>query len=133
MPVTPSRRRTTDPQAGARRVLGVGRLGRASPLAYEVVWARILAILFDSSIYGFVLMLATVLLGIAVGGALGGVLVGWRTSPRLAGLTLGWLEIGIGLAAVLALVAFGGAYDLLIALRDSGPNRSRACCAPTRG
>ena len=91
-------------------------------LAYEVVWARILAILFDSSIYGFVLMLATVLFGIAVGGALGGALVGWRTSSRLAGLTLGWLEIGIGLAAVLALVAFGGAYDLLITLRDSGPN-----------
>jgi len=90
-------------------------------LAYEVVWARILAVLFDTSIYGFVLMLATVLFGIAVGGAVGGALVGWRTSPRLAGLTLGWLEVGIGVAAVLALVAFGGAYQLLLELRDVGP------------
>jgi spermidine synthase len=91
-------------------------------LAYEVVWSRILAILFDSSIYGFVLMLATVLLGIAAGGGLAGLLLGWRaTRPRLAGLAFGWLEIGIGLAAVLALVAFGGAYGLLLTLRDSGP------------
>ena len=35
----------------------------AVSLAYEVVWSRILAILFDSTIYGFVLMLATVLPG----------------------------------------------------------------------
>jgi spermidine synthase len=91
----------------------------AISLAYEVVWSRILAILFDSSIYGFVLMLATVLLGIAVGGALGGVLVGWRPSTRVAGLLLGGVEIGIGLCAILALVAFGGAYDMLLGLRET--------------
>jgi spermidine synthase len=90
-------------------------------LAYEVVWSRILAVLFDSSIYGFVLMLATVLFGIAVGGALGGLLVRWQPRARMAGLAFGWLELGIGLAAVLALVAFGGAYNALIALRADGP------------
>jgi spermidine synthase len=111
----------TDPSL-ARAAFWVLAASGLIALAYEVVWARILAILFDSSIYGFVLMLATVLFGIALGGALGGALVGWRTSSRLAGLTLGWLEIGIGLAAVLALVAFGGVYDLLISLRDGGPN-----------
>ncbi|HYY89696.1 MAG TPA: fused MFS/spermidine synthase, partial [Chloroflexota bacterium] len=90
-------------------------------LAYEVVWARTLAILFDSSIYGFVLMLATVLAGIAVGGGVAGLLLGWQSRPRLAGLAFGWLEIAIGLSAVLALVAFSGAYDLLLAVRDDGP------------
>jgi spermidine synthase len=90
-------------------------------LAYEVVWARILAVLFDSSIYGFVLMLATVLFGIAVGGVLGGLLVRWHVRARLAGLAFGWLEMGIGLAAVLALVAFGGAYEALLGIRDGGP------------
>ena len=67
--------------------------------------------LFDSSIYGFVLMLATVLFGIAVGGALGGLLVRWQPRARRGRVAFGWLELGIGLAAVLALVAFGGAYD----------------------
>ena len=90
-------------------------------LAYEVVWSRILAVLFDSSIYGFVLMLATVLFGIAVGGAVGGLLVRWQPRARLAGLAFGWLEVGIGMAAVLALVVFGGAYDALIAVRADGP------------
>jgi len=83
------------------------------------VWSRILAILFDSSIYGFVLMLATVLLGIAAGGALGGLITGWRPSSRLAAIALGTTEIGIGLVAILALVTFGGAYDALLALRET--------------
>jgi predicted membrane-bound spermidine synthase len=90
-------------------------------LAYEVVWSRILAVLFDASIYGYVLMLATVLAGIAVGGALGGLLVRWRSSSRLATTTFATLEVGIGLAAVLALAAFGTAFTELTQLRDSGP------------
>ena len=60
----------------ARAAFWVFALSGAISLAYEVVWSRILAVLFDSSIYGFVLMLATVLFGIAVGGALGGLFVG---------------------------------------------------------
>ena len=95
--------------------------GSASPWPYEVVWSRILAVLFDGSIYGFVLMLATVLFGIAAGGALGGLLVRWQPRAQVAGLAFGWLELGIGLAAVLALVAFGGAYDALLAIRTDGP------------
>ena len=103
----------------ARAALWVFAISGGISLAYEVVWSRILAILFDSSIYGFVLMLATVLLGIAVGGALGGLWMGWRPTPLLAGFSLAVLEIGIGLAAVLTLVAFGGAYDLLLGLRET--------------
>jgi spermidine synthase len=105
----------------ARVALWAFAISGCLSLAYEVVWTRILAVLFDSSIYGFVLMLATVLFGIAVGGALGGLLVRWQPRARLAGLAFGWLELGIGLAAVLALVAFGGAYDALIAVRADGP------------
>ena len=105
----------------ARAALIAFTVSGAISLAYEVVWSRILAVLFDSSIYGFVLMLATVLGGIAVGGALGGLLVRWRPSARAAGLTFGWLELGIGLAAVVALSAFGSAYDALTAVRDQGP------------
>ncbi|MBV9578292.1 MAG: hypothetical protein JO057_06865, partial [Chloroflexi bacterium] len=93
----------------------------AVSLAYEVVWSRILAVLFDSSIYGFVLMLATVLAGIALGGGLGALLMRWQSSARLAATTFGLLEIGIGVAAVAALLTFGFAFDLLSTIRANGP------------
>jgi hypothetical protein len=89
--------------------LCVFAISGAISLAYEVVWSRILAILFDSSIYGFVLMLATVLLGIAMGGALGGLVFGWRPvnwPPEPGGAEIGTVW------PPLALVS-GGAFDLL--------------------
>lgn len=88
-------------------------------LAYEVVWSRVLAILFDSSIYGFVLMLATVLLGIATGSAAAGWLVSRHPSALGVGRAFGWVEVGIGLGALFSLVAFGGVYDLLVGLRGT--------------
>jgi spermidine synthase len=106
----------------ARAALVAFALSGAVSLAYEVVWSRILAVLFDSSIYGYVLMLATVLAGIAIGGALGGLLVRWQPSTRLSATTFAALEVGIGLAAVLALAAFGTAFTELTQLRDGGPS-----------
>src|SRR5207245_1198166 len=107
--LTPVMRRHPDPlpvvQRVARAALIAFSVSGAISLAYEVVWSRILAVLFDSSIYGFVLMLATVLAGIALGGALGGLLVRSAPSARLAAISFGCLELGIGLAAVLALAA----------------------------
>ncbi|MER3406739.1 MAG: hypothetical protein C4289_17540, partial [Chloroflexota bacterium] len=47
-------------------------------LAYEVVWSRVLALFFNSSIYAFTLMLTTVLLGIALGSYLVTPLMGRR-------------------------------------------------------
>ncbi len=102
----------------ARAALWIFAISGGISLAYEVVWSRTLAILFDSSIYGFVLMLATVLFGIAVGGAVGGLAMSRAWSPVRVALALAGLEIGIGVAAVLALVSFGGAYDVLLTLRD---------------
>jgi spermidine synthase len=101
----------------ARAALITFSVSGALSLAYEVVWSRILAVLFDASIYGFVLMLATVLAGIAIGGAVAGV-IARSQSVRAATMTLALLELGIGLAAVLALVAFGGTYDVLTAIRE---------------
>jgi spermidine synthase len=90
-------------------------------LAYEVIWSRILAVLFDSSIYGFVLMLATVLAGIALGGAIAGLVVRRWPSSAFSGTAFGILEAGIGLAAVLALASFGSAFTVLNEVRDTGP------------
>ena len=126
-PVLSARRPTcVAEEAPAPRLAGAAliafSISGAISLAYEVVWSRILAVLFDSSIYGFVLMLGTVLAGIAIGGALGGLLVRWRSNARAAVFAFATLEVGIGLAAVLALAAFASAYTGLNALRDSGPN-----------
>ncbi|MBV8718403.1 MAG: fused MFS/spermidine synthase [Chloroflexi bacterium] len=105
---------------GVAAIVVFGVSGAVS-LAYEVVWSRILAVLFDASIYGFVLMLATVLAGIAIGGALGGVLTRRWPSTHVAGVSFAAIEVGIGIAAVLALAAFGTAYSNLNAVRDNGP------------
>ena len=122
---TPARRDSTNREPGTRHAqrlqvaaLVAFALSGAISLAYEVVWSRILAVLFDASIYGFVLMLATVLAGIAIGGALGGLLTRTQHSPRAITLAFATLELGIGVAAVLALAAFAGAFDLLTAMRD---------------
>jgi spermidine synthase len=101
----------------ARVVFVAFAFSGAVSFAYEVVWSRILAILFDSTIYGFVLMLATVLLGIAVGSAIAGWCVP-RLQTRTVGLSFGWLEVGVGLAAVFSLAAFGGVHTFLMGMRD---------------
>jgi spermidine synthase len=108
-------------QRVARAAFVAFGISGAISLAYEVVWSRILAVLFDSSIYGFVLMLATVLAGIAIGGALGGLLIRYHQSIKVAAATFATLEVGIGVAAVIALASFGTAYSGLTDIRDTGP------------
>lgn len=120
--VTPVQAATGDTHAArlARVAFWAFGISGGVSLAYEVTWARILAILFDSSIYGFVLMLGTVLAGIAIGSAAAAALLGWRSSLRGTGRAFGWIEIGIGLAAVLSLAGFGQVLDWLGWLRETG-------------
>lgn len=93
----------SDPPWGERTarvaVLVFGLSGAVS-LAYEVVWARVLAVFFDATTYGFTAMLAMVLLGIALGS--------WLMSPLIARrwhwpLVFAGIEAGVGLLGLLAL------------------------------
>jgi spermidine synthase len=68
-------------------------------LAYEVIWTRVLAIILDGSTYAFSIVLATVLLGIAVGSAL--------VSPLMS-RPLPWVRIYAVLQALVAAFAFLG-------------------------
>jgi len=68
-------------------------------LAYEVIWTRVLAIILDGSTYAFSIVLATVLLGIAVGSAL--------VSPLMS-RPLPWVRIYALLQALVAAFAFLG-------------------------
>ncbi len=78
-------------------------------LAYEVFWTRILVFFLGSTTYAFSTMLAAFLFGIA----LGSFIFAW-IADRLKSLVnlLGLIQIGIGLAAVALIPAFGGLYDI---------------------
>ncbi len=72
-------------------------------LAYEVIWTRLLVFLLTNSVYAFSIMLTTFLLGLALGSFLGG-----KLADRRKNLTalLGWMEIGIGVTALLVAFLF---------------------------
>ncbi|MBN2445001.1 MAG: fused MFS/spermidine synthase [Spirochaetales bacterium] len=72
-------------------------------LAYEVTWGRMIAMYVIGTVYSFSLMLAVYLTGLVVGAMLASAWI----RRRGASLALfGWLEMGIGLLAVLSLFVF---------------------------
>ena len=84
-------------------------------LSYEVFWTRILVFFLGSTTYAFSTMLAAFLFGIA----LGSFIFAW-IADRLKSLVnlLGLVQIGIGLAAVALIPAFGGLYDISSTLQS---------------
>lgn len=101
-PLTPSPSSPLQPYSAATRAAvfwAIGVSGLLS-LAYEVVWARLLATLFDATVYSFAIMLAVYLLGLAVGSAAVKPLMRrpWRWPAVLAGV-----ELGIGVASLFSI------------------------------
>lgn len=72
----------------------------AVSLAYEVVWARLLAMFFDASTYGFTAMLTMVLFGIGLGSWLISPVIGRRWNWMLV---FAAIEAAVGLLGLLAL------------------------------
>lgn len=101
--------------AGPRVVLLVLALAGFTALALEVVWFRILVLFLPATTYAFTTMLATVLLGIALGSAIAAARV--RRSPNVA-RTLAWIQIWTGVLTVLSMTAL--AYTYSIGWRTSG-------------
>ncbi len=108
-------------ERAARTAVVVFGLSGAVSLAYEVVWARVLAVFFDATTYGFTAMLTMVLLGIAAGS--------WLVSPVIARrwswpLVFAGVEAVVGLLGLLALpllthlIPLGARLGLY---RDPGP------------
>ncbi|MDD5454752.1 MAG: fused MFS/spermidine synthase [Candidatus Ratteibacteria bacterium] len=85
-------------------VLWVFAIEGFTSLAYEVVWMRILLLFLDNSIYNFAIIVTSFICGLAMGSF-------WmaRFVDRKKNLLalLGFIEIGIGLTAVLILLLFG--------------------------
>jgi spermidine synthase len=75
-------------------------LSGAAGLVYQVVWARMLNDIFGVTVYAVTTVLATFLAGLALGSLILGRLGDRRRHPLRF---YGWLEIGIGLTALLGM------------------------------
>jgi len=91
---------------------GIAVSGAAS-MVYEITWTRALGLVIGSSIYAFSAMLTTFLVGLALGSFLFARIWGNRTVN--AGL-FGWLEIGVGFAALLLIPALERMPDLALTI-----------------
>ncbi len=100
-----------DLDRGRRRlVLAVFGVSGFVTLALEVVWFRQLILFLESSTYTFTVMLATVLVGIAVGSAVASPFLrrGWVSLKALAAI-----EIALGIAALGSFYMLSKSYGVV--------------------
>jgi spermidine synthase len=76
-------------------------LSGLTALGSEVVWTRVLSLLFGATTYTFSLILAVFLVGLGIGSSLGSAMARNLANPRIA---LGWCQLG--LCACLAWAAY---------------------------
>ena len=102
---------TVTPAAGStllRVTLWSTALSGAASFVYEIVWIRMLSMAVGSTLHAFELMLTSFIAGIAFGGLWVRKQADRSADPlRLAG----WMQIGMGLAALLSLLVYGNAFD----------------------
>ncbi|MEE8170956.1 MAG: fused MFS/spermidine synthase, partial [Phycisphaerae bacterium] len=91
--------------AGTRRwVLAAFAVSGASAMVYEVAWTRALVMSLGSSTYSFTCILSAFILGLALGSLILGRLVDGLRHPLAV---LGWLELLVGLSAVVLVPLYG--------------------------
>ena len=79
-------------------------LSGLTALGAEVVWTRMLSLLFGATAYTFSMILAVFLTGLGIGSSLGSALARGAANPRVA---LGWCQVGICAALAWAAYATG--------------------------
>lgn len=90
------------PETGPGRMVYVAiALSGLCALGAEVIWTRLMSMMFGGSVYTFSLILAVFLSGLGIGGTAGSALARGKTNPRAA---LGWCQLL--LAAAIAWGAF---------------------------
>jgi len=80
------------PAPGAWAVYVTIALSGMTALAAEVIWTRLLSLLFGATVYTFSLILAVFLLGIGIGSSIGSALSRGSVRPRVA---LGWCQMAL--------------------------------------
>jgi spermidine synthase len=78
--------------ADATSVYVVIALSGLTALAAEVIWTRLLSLLFGASTYTFSLILAVFLFGLGIGSSAGSAMAGRLARPRAA---LGWCQLAL--------------------------------------
>jgi spermidine synthase len=76
--------------AGARTVYLVIALSGFTALSSEVLWTRLLSLVFGATVYAFSLILAVFLFGLGIGSSVGAALARGTVRPRVA---LGWCQM----------------------------------------
>jgi spermidine synthase len=93
---TPTPVTETAKASGDARLIYVAiALSGLTALGSEVVWTRILSLLFGATTYTFSLILAVFLVGLGIGSTVGSALARTVTSPRIA---LGWCQLSLCVA-----------------------------------
>lgn len=85
-------------------------------LSYEVLWTRILVFFLGSTTYAFATMLAAFLFGIALGSM---ILARWVDRIKQPVITFGFIQLGIGLFAIIFMPAFEELYSVSRALQST--------------
>ncbi|HXW06923.1 MAG TPA: fused MFS/spermidine synthase [Vicinamibacterales bacterium] len=80
------------PAPGSTVVYVAIALSGMTALAAEVIWTRLLSLLFGATVYTFSLILAVFLLGIGIGSSLGSAMARGLQRPRVA---LGWCQMAL--------------------------------------
>jgi spermidine synthase len=93
--------------SGATAVYVAIALSGLTALGAQVVWARILSLLFGATAYTFSLILAVFLVGLGIGSSLGAAMGRSVSNPRAA---LGWMQLGI--CVCLAWAAYASSASL---------------------
>lgn len=105
-----------------RVTLASTALSGAASFVYEIVWIRMLSMAVGSTLHAFELMLTSFIAGIAFGG----LWVRKQADRSAAPLRLaGWMQVGMGLAALLSLVVYGNAFgwvSWIMAALSATPN-----------
>lgn len=88
-------------------LLAAGLTGAAS-FVYEITWIRMLSLALGTTIHSFELMLASFILGIALGGL-------WlkNRADRLVSplQTAGWIQVWMGIAALASMFVYANAFE----------------------
>lgn len=88
-------------------LLAAGLTGAAS-FVYEITWIRMLSLALGTTIHSFELMLASFILGIALGGL-------WlkNRADRLVSplATAGWIQVWMGVAALASMFVYANAFE----------------------
>jgi spermidine synthase len=119
---------TAPSPAALRTVFWAFGLSGFLSLAYEVVWSRVLAMFFNSSVYAFTVMLSTVLFGIALGS--------YAINPFMKRrwnwlLMFAVLELAVALTGLLSIVMLSQMYPLTGWLQEV-PGVGRVLSTPLR-